>query len=306
MADNSLRTPGSGESIATDELTYSGDTVKVQIVRQVKVTGSEGSKTLTELDYNSGNKSDGTPRVVIATDQPAVPVSAASLPLPSGASTLAEQQTQTTALQLIDDTVATLGTTTYTEATTKGLTVGAVRRDADTSAVNTDNELAPLLVNAIGALKVEIFDGGDSHTVDGTVSVSGTVTVDLSTNNDVTVSTAATGGASTINSTSSDGGTALTNSAQAIKASAGSLVGYFIYNANSQVAYVQFYNTAQGSVTVGTTNPLFMLAIPPSSAANLWMVGGIAFGTAMSWAATSTAGGNGALSTSLDAVCWYV
>ena len=70
------------------------------------------------------------------------------------------------AVELIDDTVATLGTTTYLEATTKGLFAGAVRRDADTSAVNTDNEAAPLLVNAIGALKVEAFDSGDSFTVD--------------------------------------------------------------------------------------------------------------------------------------------
>ena len=110
---------------------------------------------------------------------------------------------------------------------------------------------------------------------------------------------------STINSTSSDGGTALTSTAQAIKASAGTLNGYFIYNPNATVAYVQFYNTAQGSVTVGTTNPLFMLTIPPASAANLWMHPGVTFSTAMSWSATSTAGGNGAPSTALDAVCWY-
>lgn len=83
-----------------------------------------------------------------------------------------------TALQLIDDTVFTLGTDTYTEATTKGLMIGAVRRDADTTLVNTTNEIAPLQIDANGRLKVEIFDGGDSHTVDGTVSISGTVTVD--------------------------------------------------------------------------------------------------------------------------------
>lgn len=109
----------------------------------------------------------------------------------------------------------------------------------------------------------------------------------------------------TINSTSSDGGTALTSTAQAIKASAGKLKGYFIYNPNGTAQFVQFYNTAQGSVTVGTTNPLFMLTIPPASAANLWMESGVSFSTAMSWSATSTAGGNGAPSTALDAVCWY-
>jgi hypothetical protein len=59
-----------------------------------------------------------------------------------------------TALQLLDDVVSTLGTTTYTEATTKGNIIGAVRRDADTSAVNTTNEIAPLLVDAQGRLKV--------------------------------------------------------------------------------------------------------------------------------------------------------
>lgn len=86
--------------------------------------------------------------------------------LPTGASTLAEQQTQTTALQLIDDTVATLGTTTYTETTTKGIVIGAVRRDADTTLAGTTNEVAPLQVDANGYLKVEVFDGGGSHTVD--------------------------------------------------------------------------------------------------------------------------------------------
>lgn len=71
-----------------------------------------------------------------------------------------------TALQLIDDPVATLGTTTYSEATTKGTIMGAVRRDADTTLVDTTNEISPLQVDANGRLKVEVFDGGDSHTVD--------------------------------------------------------------------------------------------------------------------------------------------
>jgi hypothetical protein len=64
-----------------------------------------------------------------------------------------------TALQLIDDSVATLGTTTYTETTTKGLTVGAVRRDADTTLVDTTNEIGPLQMDALGRLKVEAFSG---------------------------------------------------------------------------------------------------------------------------------------------------
>lgn len=74
-----------------------------------------------------------------------------------------------TALQLIDDPVATLGTTTYTEATTKGMIVGAVRRDADTPLADTTNEISPLITDANGYLKVEVFDGGGTHTVDAPV-----------------------------------------------------------------------------------------------------------------------------------------
>lgn len=116
----------------------------------------------------------------------------------------------------------------------------------------------------------------------------------------------ANGATTTLNSTASDGGTALTNSAQAIKASAGQLCGYYIWNPNSSAQFVQFYNTAAASVTVGTTNPLFMLTIPPTSAANLAFPYCIKFTNAgFSWSATSTAGGNGAPSSSLDAVAWY-
>ena len=73
-----------------------------------------------------------------------------------------------TALQLIDDAV--FAEDVAAQAADKGIQVLAVRRDADTSLVGTDNDYAPLQVNANGALKVEIFDGGDSHTVDGTVT----------------------------------------------------------------------------------------------------------------------------------------
>lgn len=64
------------------------------------------------------------------------------------------------------EVVPTLGTGTYTEATSRGIVVAGVRRDADTTAVGTDNEYTPFTVDANGRLKVEAFDGGDSHTVD--------------------------------------------------------------------------------------------------------------------------------------------
>jgi hypothetical protein len=81
------------------------------------------------------------------------PISAVSLPLPTGASTLAEQQTQTTALQLIDDIVLTDGAAWV--AGSKGVEGLAVRQDAagPLSGV-ADGDLTPLQVNANGELKV--------------------------------------------------------------------------------------------------------------------------------------------------------
>lgn len=49
MADNFEATEGAGTKVAADEVSYGGDTVKLQVVHQVHVAGSEGSKTVTEI-----------------------------------------------------------------------------------------------------------------------------------------------------------------------------------------------------------------------------------------------------------------
>ncbi len=64
-----------------------------------------------------------------------------------------------TALQLIDNPVAVLGTATYTETTTSGSIVGAVRNDTLAALAGTDNEIAPLQVNASGALYTVLAAG---------------------------------------------------------------------------------------------------------------------------------------------------
>lgn len=80
--------------------------------------------------------------------------------LPTGASTLAEQQTQTTALQLIDDTVYTDGTGTPS----KGIAV-----------MGTDGT-NPQIISTNSTGHVNIADGGNTITVDGTVAVTGVST----------------------------------------------------------------------------------------------------------------------------------
>ena len=76
-----------------------------------------------------------------------------------------------TAVQLIDDTVH--AEDVAAAAGDKGIAILAVRRDADSTLVDATNDYANLQVDANGYLKVEIFDGGGSHTVDnaGTFAV---------------------------------------------------------------------------------------------------------------------------------------
>jgi hypothetical protein len=85
------------------------------------------------------------------------------------------------------------------------------------------------------------------------------------------------------------------------------MYGYYAYNPEAAVTFVHFYNTAAASVTVGTTNPLFTIAIPAGAAANLNIAQGITFSNAgWSCAATTTAGGNTAPATGVSLVVWYM
>lgn len=106
--------------------------------------------------------------------------------------------------------------------------------------------------------------------------------------------------------TSGDGSTALTSTAQAIKASAGKLGGWYIYNPNAVATYVVIYNVAAASVTVGTTNGQIVLCIPATQAANIEFAMGIPFTNAgWSVAATTTGGGAGSPTTALEANFFY-
>ena len=193
-----------------------------------------------------------------------------------------------TAVQLIDDTVAVLGTDTYTETTTKGLTIGAVRRDADTTLVGTTNEIGPLQMDANGRLKVEAFSGE-------TLPVSGTVTANLAagTNNigDVDVLTlpslpAGTNGIGKLTANSgvdigdvdvtsiSAGTNAIGNvgligrttggltpfnsidideSEEEIKSSAGQVFSVTAWNTTAAPLWLRFYNATAANTTVGST-----------------------------------------------------
>jgi len=198
------------------------------------------------LEHDTTTMSDTDELMILVEDGVASQaVTASSLPLPAGASTSANQTTiighldgveglLTTidtdtgdiavdadairvSVQLLDDAAVVLGTATYTEATSTGLAIGAVRRDADTTLVNTTNEWGPLQMDANGRLKVEVFSGETlpvsltSTTITGTVAVTQSGTWTLGANSgvdigDVTINNAA--GASAVNI--QDGGNSIT------------------------------------------------------------------------------------------------
>lgn len=177
-----------------------------------------------------------------------------------------------TSLQLIDDVVFT-DDAAFTPATSKVAMVGFQADETSTDSV----------------------DEGDA----------GAARMTLDRKIIATIQPHTAGGWDTANFTSGDTFTALTNSAQVIKASAGKLGGYYMYNPNSSATYVILYNVAAASVTVGTTTPKIVYCIPATAAANLEMVNGITFDTAMSIAAATTGGGNSAPSTALEVMIYY-
>lgn len=72
-----------------------------------------------------------------------------------------------------------------------------------------------------------------------------------------------------------------------VKATAGQVYGWYIYNDGAAKVYVKLYDATAASVTVGTTTPKMTIPIPAGSAANVEFTNGIAFATAICIAATT-------------------
>lgn len=135
--DNITANPGAGGAVlATDEI------ATVHYPRSKVVFGVDGVAT-----------------DVSASDP--LPISASSLPLPTGAAT--ETTLSAQALKTSDDVAG---------ATPTGQLGLAVRQDNDASFVSADGDLAPLLVNSVGRLKVSsqpaLYDN-----ITGTITANG-------------------------------------------------------------------------------------------------------------------------------------
>lgn len=93
---------------------------------------------------------------------------------------------------------------------------------------------------------------------------------------------------------------ALTNTAVAVDANPGQLYELYCYNSNAAVGFVQLFDLATGSVTLGTTTPKLSYGIPATNASGFTVsLVGTQFSTAISAAATTTATGSTALGAGL-------
>lgn len=86
--------------------------------------------------------------------------------------------------------------------------------------------------------------------------------------------------------------TNLSNSDVAVKTSAGFVYGVDLQNATAADCFIQFYDDATANVSVGTTTPTLSLWIPPSGGRDTQFDPPLRFSTAITIAATTTAGGS--------------
>jgi hypothetical protein len=137
------------------------------------------------------------------------------------------------------------------------------------------------------------------HSMQGTASQSGTWTVGISGGQAISLNPKTSGGTSTYSGS-------LTNTVTAVKASAGQIYGYQFFNGTAATAYVQLFDIATGSVTLGTTAPKLSIGIPAGGSFMLSHENGVQYATAISVACTTTRAGLTAPASSIDLNIFYI
>lgn len=245
MADNVAITAGSGTDVATDQVT--GTLEHVQLFKLAY--SADGSRTLVTADANGllvdlGGNNDVT--VTSGT----VSLGAA---IPAGTNNIGDVDVLTVP--------APLSTTGGgTEATALRVTIAS----DSTGVVSIDDNGGAITVDNGGTFAVQAAQSGTWTVQPGNTA---NTTPWL-----VTQTPGTTGGLTTYHLVS-----AASQNATNIKASAGQVFGWYIYNNNSSARKVAFHNTA-GTPTAGASI-FFSLVIPGSSGANVAFPNGIAFST---------------------------
>ena len=289
----------------------------------------------TATDTNSGAKSAGTLRVVLATDQPqltaALKTDGSAVTQPVSGMVTVQQATaanlkvdlsgtaaNATAIK-VDASATTQpvsGTVTVQQATASSLKVDLSGTAANATAIKVDGSAVTQPISA-SALPLPTGAATSAAQTTGNSSLS-TLATNLPAKgqatmaNSMPVAIASDQGAlsvsvapTTANGWSVNSQTALTNTKISVKASAGLFAGYMLYNPNSSVCYVQVFDVANGSVTLGTTAPTYVVSIPAAAAANIEFSVGIAHTTAIVLASTTTPTGSTAPAVALTGFFLY-
>jgi plasmid maintenance system antidote protein VapI len=235
-------------------------TVSITANSAVNVAQVAGTTT----DTNSGVKSAGTQRVVLATDQPqltnALKVDGSAVTQPVSGTVGITANSSVNVAQVA-------GTTTDTNSGVKS--AGTQRM-----VLATDQ---PALTNALkvdGSAVTQPVSGSVTATLAAGTAVAAKVGLDPATHTGWDMS-------KTIS--------AATTNATVVKASAGKLGGWFLSNVNAAARYLKVYNKAT-SPTVGTDVPVLTILIPGNTAgagANLELSNGLLFSTGISFAVTT-------------------
>ncbi len=324
MANNIDVTEGAGKTVATEDV-GGFQYQKIKLIDPTVTSSTPIGNAANPLQVSLANTAANATAVKVDGSAVTQPVSAASLPLPTGAATAANQATEISSLGSIktntdplvasgaggfvrQDSTATIAKETGGNLATL---VGGTHLEDDASA-NADRGYGALFVRQDTPANTSGTDGDYENPKMSAGRVWASVKIDTALPagsniiGQVNPQPTTAGGCLVANMTSGDGSTVLSNTAQAIKASAGQLYGWYIYNPNTSAVYIPIYNVAAGSVTVGTTNPQMVLCIPPTSAANILGAVGIEFTNAgFSAAATTTGGGNTAPAIGVEANFFY-
>lgn len=242
-----------------------------------------------------------------------------TISLPTGASTLAEQQSQTTHLATIASAVQTEDVAHSTGH--KGVFALAVRSDT-AAATGANGDYVALITDSAGKLHVNV---GNLVTVGGTVDIgSGTVVIAGQVTDDAAFSPAVNtvvpvgffcDESSTDSVDEGDGGAArmtanrqqivtvrpnangegldtfrsidIDETEEEVKGTAGKLYGYYFFNAAASTRYLKFYDNTAAGTTVGTTTPKLTFPLPAGAAGHIEFTNGIPFGTGITVAATT-------------------
>jgi len=128
---------------------------------------------------------------------------------------------------------------------------------------------------------LSVDDGGGSLTVDGSVSLAAAIPAGTNAIGIVGLAPQTAGGWSVSRLLA-----AASTNATSVKASAGQVGGWYLFNAATATRYLKLYNKASAP-TVGTDTPFMTIPIPPGAAANVELAQGIALGTGIAFALTT-------------------